>query len=117
MSRELERVIRERRSTDDAKRASDARLSRAVEDAEKYRRKLADLESNRRDADRGSRAELDALRAEVKKLERQRGELVAAFKKQLKLVDVLKRQRVHLEAATAVGFTEREFLNAVGVNA
>ena len=59
---------------------------------------------------------MDTLRAEVKKLERQRGELIAAFKKQLKLVDVLKRQRVHLEAATAVRFTEREFLSAVGVS-
>ncbi|XRB10028.1 flagellar/basal body protein [Pycnococcus provasolii] len=116
VSRELERVIRERRVTDDAKRTTDARLARAVEDAEKYRRKLADVETNRRDADRGSRSEMDTLRAEVKKLERQRGELIAAFKKQLKLVDVLKRQRVHLEAATAVGFTEREFLSAVGVS-
>lgn len=116
VSRELERVIRERRVTDDAKRTTDARLARAVEDAEKYRRKLADVETNRRDADRGSRSEIDTLRAEVKKLERQRGELIAAFKKQLKLVDVLKRQRVHLEAATAVGFTEREFLSAVGVS-
>lgn len=41
----------------------------------------------------------DRLLQENKKLDRQRGELLQAFRKQLRLVEILKRQRVHLEAA------------------
>lgn len=48
-----------------------------------------------------------------KQLERQRSELLAAFKKQLKLVDLLKRQKVHMEAARMLQFTEDEFIAAL----
>ena len=40
-------------------------------------------------------------------------ELLSAFRKQAKLVELLKRQRVHMEAARMLAFTEEEFARAV----
>ena len=48
-----------------------------------------------------------------KRLEQQRAELIMVLKKQSKLVDVLKRQRLHLEAAQLLGFSRAEFRAAL----
>ena len=124
-----------------------ARLNRALEEVQRYRKLLEEakvratatsccarcsaqhaLHSIPRVAGKGgawrvqqrehsqqsvAQSEHHRVLAANKQLERQRSELLAAFKKQLKLVDVLKRQKVHMEAARMLQFTEDEFIAAL----
>lgn len=55
--------------------------------------------------------------ADVKRLERQKGELLTVLKKQARLIDVLRRQRAHLEAAQLLSFSEEEFMQTLDVRA
>ena len=57
--------------------------------------------------------ENEKLAMENKRLEKQKNELYAAFKKSLKLCSILKRQKVHLENARMLAFTEEEFKNLI----
>lgn len=61
----------------------------------------------------GIRRDLDKLTDENRRLEKQRNELLQAFKKQMKLIDVLKRQKMHIESAKLLAFTEDEFVKTL----
>ena len=91
------------------------RLNRAIEELEKYKLKLKetrDLESNKNVE---IKQELDRCLEDNRKLERQRNELLQAFKKQMKLIDILKKQKMHIEAAKMLSFTEDEFTKLLDV--
>ena len=93
------------------------RLNRALEEVERYKHQLEQAREGQRGAATGLKGENDRLRQEVKRLERQKTELVAAFKKQMKLIDVLKKQKVHMEAARTLQFAEEEFMRTLDTDA
>jgi hypothetical protein len=101
-----------------------ARLNRALLEAEAAKREARQLResghsnnningvSGRGGGGKGggvSTQEAARLREENKRLLAQRGELLHAFKTQMTLIDVLKKQKMHVEGATLLGFTEAEF--------
>ena len=49
------------------------------------------------------------LRTDNEQLQRQNAELQAAFKKQMQLIAVLKRQKIHLASAKALASSEEQF--------
>ena len=94
-------------------KARDVRLNRALEEVERYRHMLEAARDAGKGGDLGARREAERLSAENKRLERQKMELVAAFKKQMKLIDVLKKQKIHMEAARMLQFAEEDFMKTL----
>ncbi|KAM9586429.1 testis-expressed protein 9 isoform 4-T4 [Trichechus inunguis] len=113
VERELENKRRLQKQAASNQSATEVRLNRALEEAEKYKLELSKLRQNNKDIVNEEQKKIEALKSENKKLEKQKGELMIGFKKQLKLIDVLKRQKMHIEAAKMLSFTEEEFLKAL----
>jgi hypothetical protein len=108
-SRELRETGRAAKEAETEGTSKDVRLHRALDEVDKLKARLRKAEEEQRAGGDAGDAELKRLRADNKRLERQKQELLAAFRKQLKLIDVLKRQKIHLEAAKMLAFTEDEF--------
>uniref|UniRef100_A0A4W2GBY5 Testis expressed 9 n=1 Tax=Bos indicus x Bos taurus TaxID=30522 RepID=A0A4W2GBY5_BOBOX len=113
VERELENKRRLQKQAVASQSAMEVRLNRALEEAEKYKLELSKLQQNNKDIANEEHQKIEALKSENKKLEKQKGELMIGFKKQLKLIDVLKRQKMHIEAAKMLSFTEEEFMKAL----
>lgn len=111
--RDLDQLKRQEKQVAAGSQAAEVRLNRALEEAEKYKAELAKARAAKKDANEGEKKRADALLQENKKLERQKNELISGFRKQMKLIDILKRQRMHLEAAKMLQFTEEEFVKAL----
>uniref|UniRef100_A0A7S0SZ95 Testis-expressed sequence 9 protein n=1 Tax=Mantoniella antarctica TaxID=81844 RepID=A0A7S0SZ95_9CHLO len=113
LRRESERASRGAKSGEQEMKARDVRLNRALEEVERYRHQLEAARDASKGGDAGARQEAERLAGENKRLERQKTELVAAFKKQMKLIDVLKKQKIHMEAARMLQFAEEDFMKTL----
>lgn len=49
-------------------------------------------------------------------LEKQKADLLALIKKQMKLIDILKKQKIHLESTRIIQFTEDELIHLFGMD-
>ena len=109
LRKETEEVGRGQRNALGELRGKDVRLNRALEELERYRTQLREMREARDGAGQDARADAQRLAAENARLKKRQSDLVLAFKKQAKLIDVLKRQKLHVEAARMLSFTEEEF--------
>ncbi|XP_007443835.3 testis-expressed protein 9, partial [Python bivittatus] len=113
LEKELENLKRAQKQAAATQSTTDIRLNRALEEAEKYKMELNKLKQSNKDVVNQEHKKLEELKIENKRLEKQKEELVAGFKKQLKLIDILKRQKMHIESAKMLSFTEEEFVKAL----
>jgi chromosome segregation ATPase len=112
LRQEIDKLSKEARAADSGSKGREARLNRALEEVERYKALLQEARQQQRHHPSEIKdSEVEKLQGEKKRLEQQKSELVTAFKKQMKLIDVLKRQKSHLQAARALQFCESEFIN------
>ncbi|XP_064596208.1 testis-expressed protein 9-like [Liolophura sinensis] len=113
VKKELDSLKRSQKQQLTAQGATEVRLNRALEEVDRYKEELYKAKSSAKDTTVQEKKRVEQLIAENKRLEKQKNELMAGFKKQLKLIDILKRQKMHIEAAKMLSFSEEEFVKAL----
>ncbi|PRP73397.1 hypothetical protein PROFUN_09627 [Planoprotostelium fungivorum] len=97
--REMDTIAKEKKHAENDRAQREGRLNRALEDVEKFKEALRLAKNAETNANITLKQTVEKLATENKKLERQKADLLSAFQKQLKLIDILKRQKLHLEVA------------------
>ncbi|XP_023033882.2 testis-expressed protein 9 [Drosophila willistoni] len=115
--RELELLRRDAKILKQTVTNLENRLGRAHEEAENARQALNQMRGEQREQQETSRKELKTRDNRIKALKRQRGDLLNAYKKQLFMIDNLKRQTACMEQSVAIGFGEKEFNKVLEWNA
>ncbi|XP_016972414.1 testis-expressed protein 9 [Drosophila rhopaloa] len=115
--RELEQLKRDAKVSRQTTMNLENRLSRAQEDADTARLEVKQLREEQRDQLEAQRKELKQRDSRIRALKRQRGDLLNAYKKQLYMIDNLKRQTSCMEQSAAIGFGEKEFNKVLEWNA
>jgi len=105
-----------RKQLSDITKNKDVRQKRIQEELERCKLAMDTLKANERESKDGTKKDLDHVLNANKSLEKQKSELVVALRKQMKLIDVLKRQNAHLEAAKLLSLTEQEFEKIIRLN-
>lgn len=109
LRKDLETSERLAKQSNNDLKAKDLQLKRAAETINKLKSQAQEQEVDARSGEVSKETRVKTAEAKVKMLEKQKAELVDGFRKQMKLIDVLKRQKVHIEAARLLAFTEEEF--------
>ncbi|KAK2163058.1 hypothetical protein LSH36_86g02049 [Paralvinella palmiformis] len=113
VKKELESIKRQHKQQASSQSTTEVRLNRALEEVERYKAELAKAKSEVKETKDNEKRKMEQLMSENKRLEKQKNELMTGFKKQLKLIDILKRQKMHIESAKMLAFSEEEFVKAL----
>eukprot|EP01083_Nonionella_stella_P054727 144458_1 len=112
---DIEQMKMHRKKEIAANRKKDIRLNNALEEVDRCKELLKNEHLKSRDTSVARDSDTRRLMAENKVLQRQKNELLSAFKKQMRLIDVLKRQKMHVEASRLLSFTEDEFAKTLEI--
>mmetsp|Transcript_20828 Transcript_20828/g.29841 ORF Transcript_20828/g.29841 Transcript_20828/m.29841 type:complete len:381 (+) Transcript_20828:73-1215(+) len=113
LKKDLETAERMGKQSEANTKNKDLQLKRAAETIAKLKTQLQESQLNLQTGVSGEKSKCEALETRIKVLEKQRAELIDGFRKQMKLIDILKRQKVHIEAARLLSFTEEEFMKTL----
>lgn len=121
LKKELDSFSRQSKQTDQDSHSKDLRLNRALDEIEKLKHQISFADSqfkvsppNQDKLDAGKRITED-LYTENKRLQKQKADILIGFKRQNQLIELLKRQKMHLEAAKLLSFTEQDFIKALNI--
>lgn len=120
LRREQQQVEKRRKELETESKSKDMKLNRCLAELERCKEQVARMKSGGGGGGGGGGAgsedvqrELSALRLGNKKLLQQRTDLLVGFKKQQKLIEILKKQKLHIELAKMLSFTEEEFAKSL----
>ncbi|XP_076819062.1 testis-expressed protein 9-like [Clavelina lepadiformis] len=113
VTKEIDALKREKKQAATTQSATEVRLNRAIEENEKLKAMLEKQKHSSKDRNESDHHEIERLQAENKRMERLRNDSLTVITKQLKLIGVLKKQVLHIEAAKLLSFTEEEFMKAL----
>ncbi|XP_040895056.1 testis-expressed protein 9 [Toxotes jaculatrix] len=113
LHKEIENLNRSNKQAAAVHSTVEVRLNRALEEVERLKTQLNKMKQTNKDKISEEHQSKENLLAENKMLKKQKAELIVGFKKQMKLIDILKRQKMHFEAAKLLTFTEDEFMKAL----
>jgi len=109
LKKDLEKVKNEIKILSQQSTNFDVRLNRSLESNEKLRNVLKYSQIKEKELKNQIRKLQDDKKLAIKNLEKQRSELMQAFKKQTLLVDNLKKQNMHLMANGQICLTKEDF--------
>ncbi|CAD5123005.1 unnamed protein product [Dimorphilus gyrociliatus] len=92
----------------------DVQLQKALDDAKKYRDELHVVKSNEREGSVHDKRQLKGLLSENQSLEKSKKEMISIFNKNMKLIELLRKQKSLLETVKTIPFTESEFARIIG---
>uniref|UniRef100_A0A1B0AH01 Testis-expressed sequence 9 protein n=1 Tax=Glossina pallidipes TaxID=7398 RepID=A0A1B0AH01_GLOPL len=107
--KELETVRRDLKIVTQTNKNLEKRLFRVNEELESARSTLGAMKTSERELKDTARAESEAKDKQIKSLKKQRADLLNAYKKQLFLIDNLKRQNLCMEQSKMIAYGEKEF--------
>lgn len=94
LSKEVEGLNRELKNTKTNAQNGEVRCQRALEELSKVKLSLRNMQQNEKDFKAAHKKNSNALNDSIKRLEKQKFELLAGFKKQQALIGNLKQQKV-----------------------
>ncbi|KAJ3302023.1 Golgin sub A member 2 [Kappamyces sp. JEL0829] len=113
VKKENENQTRQNKQSEQEMHARDVKLNRALDEVERLKSLSGQKEAEFKDKLEAGKRTAEDLFAENKRLQKQKAELLNGFKKQCQLIEVLKRQKMHVEAAKILQFTEEEFMRTI----